>query len=194
MKLTITILVAAGIAGTGCSWLGPDTAKANSDLKQSVQARLAGDSELSQIQVNANANRNQVTLSGSVSSEQARREAVDLAKSVTPPPIIVDNIDVKPVEAATSSDQAIQDAREKAKSLGDKIGASLDDAWVYTRVEAKLVGHSAAPALKINVDVENNVVTLRGEVQSVAMKEEAERIARDTEGVRAVHNLLQVRA
>lgn len=194
MKLTITVLVAAGIAGTGCSWLGSDAAKANSDLKQSVQSRLASDPQLSQIQVNANAGQNEVTLSGPVSSEEARHEAVDLAKSVTPPPLIVDNIDVKPLDAASSPNQAVQDARDRAKALGDKIGASLDDAWVYTRVEAKLVGHSAAPALKINVDVENNVVTLRGEVQSAAMKEEAERIARETEGVRAVRNLLQVRA
>ena len=75
-----------------------------------------------------------------------------------------------------------------------RLAASIDDAWVYTRIEAKLVGHTAAPAFKINVDVENDVVTLRGEVKTPEMKEEAERIARETAGVKEVRNLLQVRA
>ena len=194
MRLTITFLLAAWIAGTGCSRPGANEATTSSELKQAVQTKLASDPLLSQIQVTADASHNQVILSGPVADEDARREAMDLAKSVNATPTVVDNMDVTAPETALAPGDTAEHAREKAKALGDKIGASLDDAWVYTRIEAKLVQHAAAPALKINVDVENNVVTLRGQVRTVAMKEEAERIARETEGVKAVYNLLQVRA
>jgi osmotically-inducible protein OsmY len=163
-------------------------------MKQSVEARLAGDSQLSQVQVLANAGQNEVTLSGPVPSEEAHHEAIVLTKAVVPMPIIVDEIEVKPTHATTTPGNAAEQARQTAKELGDKIGASIDDAWVYTKIEAKLVKNTAAPAFKINVDVQDNVVTLRGDVQTAAMREQAERIARETEGVRAVRNLLQVRA
>jgi osmotically-inducible protein OsmY len=30
-------------------------------------------------------------------------------------------------------------AREKAKEFGDKLGNSLDDAWILTKIKAKLL-------------------------------------------------------
>jgi osmotically-inducible protein OsmY len=55
-----------------------------------------------------------------------------------------------------------------------------------------LIADSQTPARKINVDVVNKVVTLRGAVESAAAKAEAERIAKETEGVGRVRNLLKV--
>ncbi len=194
MKLAIAMILAALTFGVGCSRPGTNAATTSDDLKQAVQAKLASDAELSHVQVSADASQNQVILTGTVASEDARRNAVDLAKSVNATPSVLDNINVEPAAAASSGDRAVEQTREKAREVGNKIGASIDDAWVYTRIEAKLVGHTAAPAFKINVDVENDVVTLRGEVKTPEMKEEAERIARETAGVKEVRNLLQVRA
>ena len=170
---------------------GTATDSANAGLKQAVESKLATDPQLAQIEVNTVPGENEVTLSGSVSTEQARNEAVEIARSANPNISVIDNIDVK---SPAATGLMPENAREKAKALGDKIGDSIDDAWVYTKVEGKLVQNSAVPALKINVDVENNVVTLRGEVKSIEMKLEAERLARETEGVKAVRNLLQVKA
>jgi osmotically-inducible protein OsmY len=86
-----------------------------------------------------------------------------------------------------------REAREKAKAAGDKLGASLDDAWIHTKIMAKLVGNSVTQASKINIDVVNQSAILRGEVESVAAKEEAGRVASETDGVKHVSNLLKVR-
>ena len=57
---------------------------------------------------------------------------------------------------------------------------------------AKLIGDSKTPERKINVDVVNNVVTLRGMVETADQKAEAGRIAKETEGVKSVNNQLKV--
>jgi osmotically-inducible protein OsmY len=43
------------------------------------------------------------------------------------------------------------------------------------------------------VDVKNNMVTLRGTVDTAEQKAEAERIAKETEGVKRVNSLLKIK-
>jgi len=85
-----------------------------------------------------------------------------------------------------------REAREKAKQVGDTIGESLDDAWIHTKIVAKLILDASTPERKINVDVVDNVVTLRGTVDTAEARVEAERIAKETEGVKQVKNQLKV--
>jgi hyperosmotically inducible periplasmic protein len=70
----------------------------------------------------------------------------------------------------------------------------VDDAWIHTKITAKFMTDSDTPARKINVDVVNGAVTLRGVVNSEVAKSEADRIARETEGVKKVTNLLKIQA
>jgi osmotically-inducible protein OsmY len=168
----------------------------DSDLENSVKARIMADAQLKAVNldVDADAETNQVTLSGTVDSQPLRTKAVDLAKSAKPGLIITDKIDVKPREVSRTEyteDQARQ-ARESAKSVGDKIGDTLDDAWIHTKIVSKLVANATTPERKINVDVVNNVVTLRGNVDTAEQKAEAARIAKDTDGVKSVNNQLKV--
>ncbi len=200
MRIALTFLMAGLLGSLGCSNSGPNVTSAASmtsaELKQMVQSKLSSDPQLTQVDVSADADSNQVTLSGSVASEQARSDAVDMAKSTRPNMQVVDKIDVKPPEISRNeytSDMA-REAREKAKSAGDRIGQSIDDAWIYSKVKTKLASNSTTPALQINVDVTRNVVTLRGNVDSETVKQEAERVARDTDGVKEVRNLLRVKA
>jgi hyperosmotically inducible periplasmic protein len=199
MRIATTLLIIGLLGSVGCSNEGTQTTSAasvtNSDLKQLVQSKLAAEPQLGQIEVSADVDQNQVTLSGSAPSEQARSEAVDLAKAARANLTVVDKIDVHPQVASSRSDFTEKTAREvqqKAKGLGDQLGKSLDDAWIYTKIEAKLASDSSTPARKINVDVVNKVVTLRGDVESIAAKEEADRIAKGTDDVKAVRNLLRV--
>ena len=90
------------------------------------------------------------------------------------------------------TEREAQEAREKAKSGGETIGDTLDDAWIHTKIVAQLIASTTTPERKINVDVVNNVVTLRGTVETAAEKAAAERIAKETEGVKQVKNLLKV--
>ncbi len=71
-------------------------------------------------------------------------------------------------------------------------GTQLDDATVTSKVEAKLAGDPQVSGFNVDVDTMDGVVTLRGEVESATAKAEAEKLARDTEGVRGVRNELSV--
>jgi osmotically-inducible protein OsmY len=170
----------------------------DSDLQNAVQARLNADPDLNaaKLDVDAHAKDNTVTLKGTVPTETMRLRAVDLAKAVNPNLSITDKIDVKPAEISRTeyTEEMARDAREKAKITGDKIGNSINDAWIHAKIASKLITDKDTPARKINIDVVDGIVTLRGEVNTATAKDEADRIVKDTEGVRRVRNLLKVTA
>ena len=90
------------------------------------------------------------------------------------------------------SEEQAREERERAKTNKETIGQSLEDAWIHTKVVAKLIGDSQTPERKINVDVVDGAVTLRGQVDTAEGKTEAERLAKDTDGVKSVKNELKV--
>jgi osmotically-inducible protein OsmY len=146
------------------------------------------------LDIDPDASNNSVTLSGTVASQELRTRAVNLAKSAHAGLIVTDKIDVKPGELSRAdyTEEMAREARTKAKGYGDTIGDTLDDAWIHTKIVAKLIGDADTPERKINVDVVNNVVTLRGTVETAEQKAEAERIAKETEGVTSVKNQLKL--
>jgi osmotically-inducible protein OsmY len=70
----------------------------DSDLEKAVRAKLESDAQLkvADLSVNADAERNEITLSGTVRSSAAREKAIELAKSAKPGVLVNDKIDVKP--------------------------------------------------------------------------------------------------
>jgi osmotically-inducible protein OsmY len=70
----------------------------DSDLENAVRAKLENDPQLksADLSVNADAVRNEVTLSGTVRTHAARKKAIELAKSTKPGVAVNDKIDVKP--------------------------------------------------------------------------------------------------
>ena len=90
------------------------------------------------------------------------------------------------------SEEQAREEREKAKANKETIGQSLDDAWIHTKIVAKLIGDTKTPERNINVDVVEGAVTLRGNVDTAEAKTEAERVAKETEGVKKVTNQLKV--
>ena len=168
----------------------------NSDLKAMVQQKINADADLqaAKLDVDADADHNAVTLSGKVATETERTRAVELARAAHPGLTVTDKIDVTPREvprAEYTSEQARVEV-ERAKARNETVGGSLDDAWIHAKIVTKLMADNDTPEHKINVDVDKNVVTLRGNVGTAAAKQEAERIARDTEGVKRVSNQLKV--
>ena len=77
---------------------GADTKMSNSDLENAVKAKLSADEQLTtaNLDVDANASKNEVTISGTVSSQDHRSKAVELAKSAHSGVTVNDKIDVKP--------------------------------------------------------------------------------------------------
>ncbi len=201
MRIRTFLVILGLLVLIGCSTSGDKTAAAGStdaNLERSVKAQIATDPQVpaGDISVSANADKNQATLSGTVPTEAARTRIVELAKASRPGLSVTDQLAVKPVEVSRSdyTEDMAREAREKASAIGDKLGKSLDDAWIHTKILTKLAGDPQTPALKINVDVLDDVVTLRGTVETPAAKMEAGQVAKDTDGVKRVNNMLRVKA
>jgi hyperosmotically inducible periplasmic protein len=176
----------------------PKAQMTNSELENKIKAQFKTDAQLdaANLSVDANVDRNEITLSGTVGSESLRTKAVELAKTAHAGLIVTTKIDVKPGEisrTAYTKERALEE-RGIAKGRGETIGDSLDDAWIHATIVAQLIGNSTTPERKINVDVTTNVVTLRGTVETAEQKTEAERLSKSTEGVKSVNNKLKVAA
>ena len=175
----------------------PAAKMTNDDLDRSVSAKLNSDVTLAsyKIKVDADADKNAVTLSGSVPTEKLRTKAVELAKMATPNLVVTDKIDVKPgdIDRKDYTEEMARDARVRAKETGETVGDSIDDAWIHTKIRTRLLGEGEFPGTGINVDVNKNVVTLRGTVSSTEDKAKAEQIAKTTDGVKTVKNQLVVK-
>lgn len=72
------------------------------------------------------------------------------------------------------------------------VACAGTDAGITTSVKSRLAVDDAVKAYQINVTTRDHVVTLSGDVDSAAAKDQALRIARSTEGVRDVVDELRV--
>lgn len=75
-----------------------DSKMSNSDLEKAVKTKLSADEQLrtANLDVDANADKNEVTISGTVQSQDHRNKAIELAKSAHSGVTVNDKIDVKP--------------------------------------------------------------------------------------------------
>jgi len=190
------ILIACAPAEPTDTTNKPAAKSADSELENKIKAKFESDPLLksADLSVSADADKNEATISGVVGKESLRIKAVDLAKETSPGLVLTDKIDVKPPELTREefTEAREREEREKARGTGEKLGASLDDAWIHTKLAAKFVGDADTPERKINIDVVNKVVILRGAVDTDEQRAEAERIAMNTEGVKRVVNQLKV--
>jgi len=80
----------------------------------------------------------------------------------------------------------------EAKDAGSTIGQGADDLWLWTKTRAALASADDLRDSTINVDVDNNVVTLKGTVGTADQKARAETVAKGIDGVKSVKNTLAV--
>jgi len=76
--------------------------------------------------------------------------------------------------------------------LAISVACSQSDAGTTTAVKAKLAADDTVKAYKVDVDTQNKVVTLSGDVDTAAQREHAVMIARQTKGVADVIDQLRV--
>ena len=172
----------------------------DADLERAITASLNSDPNVAayKIGVSADIDKNTATLTGTVPTEADRTRVVELAKNGRAGLVVTDKIDVKPAEPREVTRQdytpaMATEAREKAKSSGESIGDSVDDAWIHTKIRTKFVGEGVLPGGGVNVDVKNNVVTLRGHVKTTEDRAKLVEIAKNTDGVKSVRNLLTIK-
>jgi osmotically-inducible protein OsmY len=99
-------------------------------------------------------------------------------------------------KAAKKTADAVKDTKVEVKDDTtpklEKAGDKTADAAITSAVKTKFLGDTKVSGLKIDVDTNNGVVTLTGNVRSAAEKAEAIRLAKTTKGVTSVVDKLRV--
>src|SRR5262245_8477734 len=72
------------------------------------------------------------------------------------------------------------------------VACGQTDSGITASVKSRMAADDTVKAYQVNVDTKNHVVTLTGDVETVAARERAIMIARETDGVRDVIDQLRV--
>jgi osmotically-inducible protein OsmY len=160
----------------------------DASIETSVQARLYAEGTGREDDIDVSAADGVVALRGTVGSDAAKQQALQIARDTAGVTHVDDQLMVRTVDAA-------QRGPDQADQGGSRIRSIVDTpAWITTKIQAQ---YFVSPDIKPwNVDVtttSGGVVELRGEVDDAMAKSEALRIARATEGVSRVEDYLRVR-
>lgn len=82
--------------------------------------------------------------------------------------------------------------QREAKESGRTVGTGANDLWLWVKTRFDLAAADDLRDSTINVDVDNDIVTLTGTVASAAQRTRAEAVAKSVEGVKSVRNQLKV--
>jgi hyperosmotically inducible periplasmic protein len=140
-----------------------------------VKTKLAADGKVSASEINVDTTDGVVTLTGNVDSQEAKDQALKLAKETS------GVRDVKDMIAVRTGSQSAE-----APNPNLTLGEHIDDAGITMRVKSRLLDDPVVKGLKIDVDTRDGVVFLTGSVTSEAEKKQAIELARTTEGVKDV--------
>lgn len=208
----------AALVASACLVMTVACAKTDAGITTNVKSKLAADDTVKAYQINVDTANGVVTLTGTVENPAAKEQAVIIARQTNGVTNVVDQITVNRAEATSGENLAdrtadaarsavdktedyakkagneaenlAKEAGNKTEDLAKKTGEAVTDAVITSAVKTKMLADSTVKGLKIDVDTNNGVVTLNGNVSSRAEMDKAIMIARDTKGVsRVVSNL-----
>ena len=96
-------------------------------------------------------------------------------------------------ESADRAAKAVENVPAQVERQAERAAVVIDDATITSKVKTALIADPNLKGLSIDVDTQQNVVTLNGTVASDTARTDAERVAKQVEGVREVKNNLLVK-
>jgi osmotically-inducible protein OsmY len=189
-------------------------------LVMKIHSDLVDEDVLSGSNIDVDVKNGMVTLQGTVPSEAARARAIAEAKKTDGVKGVTDQLRIAPAthdggkldraqdktaraadkaadktaHAADKAEDKMDKAGDKSASAARKAGRAIDDGWIKSKIYAQYMAdwNTVLNDSNIDVDVDNNVVTLNGTVKSAAAKAKAVSIAKATDGVKSVKDNLRV--
>jgi osmotically-inducible protein OsmY len=116
-----------------------------------------------------------IALAGAACSDKTKAESKDVAQ-----------------QTASTTKAIATDISDKTAAAASSTGAEVTDTWITAKVKTKFSDESVLAGNKMSVETNNHVVSLRGTVLTSAAKKRAMAIARGTDGVTGVVDLLVV--
>ena len=171
MKALITTsLLAVLFLAAGCTQTNTKKSAADA-VKQALEQ-----ADLKDVSVSDDADKNTVTLGGTLHSDDAKGRAADIAKQAAPDRTIANEISVQPVGDESQ-------AKAVASNLDDGIENNYKAALISKRLDKQSIHYNA----------KNGVLTLTGSVKASQQKSEAELLASKVPNVEQVVNQIEVK-
>jgi osmotically-inducible protein OsmY len=158
-------------------FLGCSTNKANTpDVKSQVSKALdnAGFKNLS---IDVNSDKQLVTLKGDVRSQEEKDRAEDVAKGASAGYVVSNELGVRP---------------EGVENAARKIDANVDDA-IQKDFKAVIIANRLEKQ-HIQYEAKNGVLTLKGRVDNMELRDKVEKLAASVPNVQQVVNELDVKS
>jgi hyperosmotically inducible protein len=156
-------------------------AQTDAGITTKVKSKLAADDVVKAHQIDVTTQEGVVTLTGNVDSEDAKQRAIQLARETEGVKDVHDQISAR-TETGTG----------EAPDMDRAPGTVVDDATITMNVKTKLLSDDMVKGLQIDVDTRTGVVYLTGNVGSEAERDQAVKLARETDGVTDVQANLTV--
>jgi len=125
--------------------------------------------------------------------------------------VLQDQVKVKAKDGVVTLTGTVQDPEQKSRAedtasnisgvsrVRDRIKVATEtpehsDAWIALKVKTVLLTRANVSATHTTVDVKDGVVTLTGTADNQAQRELTEAYAKDIDGVKTIHNDIEVRS
>jgi hyperosmotically inducible periplasmic protein len=171
---TILAVITAFVLCLGI-WGCSKNRASNPSYKDAVNTAIQNDG-FKDVKVDEDRDKGVITLDGTVKSDDEKAKAEDDAKAAAPGMIVANQIQVQPAGAEG-------EAKKIDKNLDSGIKDNVTAAFTQARLDKQ----------RINVDVDNGVVKLKGDVDNAAQREQAEKVVASVPNVQQVVNELEVK-
>ena len=132
---------------------------------------------LSAVSVSQDRDQGVITLTGNVTSDYQKAQAVSLAKQSAPDYTVADEIGVRPADDSS-----------QAGTVASNLDSAIEDNF-----KASIKANKNLDEQSIHFKVKNGTVVLKGSVKTVAQKKEAGSLAKQVPNVQQVVNELEVK-
>jgi hyperosmotically inducible protein len=208
LGLGLLFLLIAGFAVSNTAVSDQQVKPDDETITTAIIAKIGADELLSNSTIHVDTDNGFVTLSGIVKTPAEAERATELAQEVDGVRQVSSNLKVESSSEADSTNTEIQEgtnqvrgdlaeATQRAGSTvegtAEKAGNAVKDAGITSEIKLKLAGDDLLSALKIDVDTNNGIVSLTGDVKSKQQADRAVEIAKKVDGVEKVRSKLVVK-
>jgi hyperosmotically inducible periplasmic protein len=168
--------------------VGATETRSDTAITAELKGKITDSELLDNTDISVETNNGVATLTGTVATEAQKAHAEELAKNTKG----VLSVDDKLVVNPEKSKGMVGNAEEKTKEGYSEATETLSDARITSEVKLKFAADDTVKALNIDVDTDNGVVTLNGEVNSKNELQQAIRLAKSIDGVKQVKQNLTI--
>ena len=214
--LTLGLSAASATAGPTSAKAtvdGQATAIKDGWLVTKLHSLFVPEDALSGSNIDVDVKAGMVTLQGTVPNAAARARAIAIVKGADGVKGVTDQMRIamdhssmdkaagkmdkaadKAAHKADKAEDKAERAADKTASAAKKTGRAIDDGWIKSKIYAQFMAdwNTVLNDSDIDVDVDKGMVSLSGTVKSAGARTKAVAIAKGTDGVKSVKDMLKV--